>query len=419
MSSQINSAPIIKPTINGLVTEFSKPRVTTGESRFVPINADPWRSRRGPREIATGYGHRKNGLNYDYKVSMTPFLEADPTTARQTQELFGQETPNSQHFHQYPYPHYHIYYNRRGTSVLNEEDKTHPNHKASKKSHENSEDNNENNDPNTYDSPNSYFEFTNPNESAGGEGGGGDEPTQEEDYDDNDGEGDERDDDSELTASPPERELRRNRRELRQVNNKRYPSTPSPLPSTLSPSSRRPTTGMLRDDGEFGWAVSGPNFFKSGKYHGGDGKNKPRKYSYNYYKRDDPHVTKDPDLDDAPPSHQHRKVQVKQQPKREVISGITEIIHEIPNNNANKNSHQSKKRSPVMNDEDDYTIHYGGGNKEEWGHEYDSDKDKRKNRNHDGNHGGYEENDDGGHGGHYHDGDHGEQGDGQEDEDDY
>lgn len=408
----------------GPIPESAKPKVTTGESRFVPINADPWRAPmrrasrppRPPGPMGGGFGERRGNFPM---APPRPFLSADDSAVKGFDySPFNGDDANMQHFHKYPYPHYHIYYDRPGESILDENSASKLNSAQfgnrneptatpqSEARDSNGEDVDEGPEEDTYESPNSYFEYGNPNgneqpenqdddEDDGSDGNGGGENN-----DDGEGEGEAEDDG--LAASEPQALKTRSRRGTRGRN-----GFVLPLPPTLTPSSASPAD--LPVGGKYGWAVQGPNFYKSGKFENGDGKKKPKKYSYNFYQREKP---KD-DIDDPLESDSNGFIKAKSgfahlgprrrshtsAPRGQSTHRSTRIHHEPS---------QNSKATPTMNDDGDFVEKWGSGTFKEYKQEYDSDKDKKKKANQQNDDNG---NDDGQYRGHDDDGQYRENGD--------
>lgn len=413
----------------------SKSGKATGESRYVPINADPWRESssrgnfgdRSPRSpyYPTTYddykgGHTSRGhsaVEFPLAHIAGEGLSSSSGTSGSTTTLDGEG--NTQHFHKYPYPHYHIYYNRPASTVLDEGSASYGSRDplpaalpvTSSAAIPDGDDTTE--DDGIYDSPSAYFEFTNPNggddDNGGYQADGGQDDDDGGDGGGDGGEGDggdnaDGDDDSEaddenvgLAASPAESvttptqaspnssqpssstsssassRSRRVRRSAGRGYGRGYhhPSSDLPLPPTLSPSYGKKGKGKGGRGGDdtFGWAVSGPNFYKSGKFENGDGKKKPKKYTYNYFQREDPDRSEDrDDIYDGDEGGEDGFS--KSRPEGRASSRSMKF-------NVPLKRSTSKRSSSLMADPGDYLINYGSGTFKEYDHEYDSDKDKR------------------------------------------
>lgn len=91
--------------------------VTTGESRFVPVNADMLSS----DSMSSRF---KQPYRYHYQVFTSKWspLSDDPKAGFRR---------SGQQFHKYPYPHYHIYHNSESNSMMNSQHSLPPIRKTS------------------------------------------------------------------------------------------------------------------------------------------------------------------------------------------------------------------------------------------------------------------------------------------------
>lgn len=242
-----------------------RPKVSQSESRFVPINAEPWRN--GGRNFADFGGRIRSPLSMLNSPNRA-FMSADESQFQK--EQFIGHTPNvdasqnGQAYHKFPFPHYHIYYNRPGvqqsmsidgsndgmnvgsnTNPIEHQHHNHHDHGSTKRD-----------ETGTFNSPNSYFEFTNPNGGHGmdepnfqsnnhdddEDGSNDDDGNSDSENDDgsNDGSdggnGDEQNDDSDMNNAPSthnEERSARNRRGKLRYRGFAQSTHPHPHPQTL------------------------------------------------------------------------------------------------------------------------------------------------------------------------------------------